>query len=86
MTSDAHAPTADMPRPGDVVAVSGREAVFLYRHGAAAVIRYAGEEDARVVPFAKLTWRERLGVAVLRRLIERGERRDDLGFRLLHRV
>ena len=54
MTSGAHAPTPDEPKPGDHVTVGGREAVFLYRRGAAAVVRFYGEDDARVVPFSKL--------------------------------
>jgi hypothetical protein len=42
-------------RQGDVVAVDGREAVFLYQRGVtAAVVRYRGESASRVVPAAKL--------------------------------
>ena len=59
MTSDAHAPIPDEPKPGDFVVVNGREAVFLYSRGKAAFIRYSGEDDTRVVPFAKLRQRER---------------------------
>lgn len=54
MTSDAHAPSSEPPRQRDIVLVNGREAVFLYRRNAAAIVRYRGEEDSRVVPFSKL--------------------------------
>ncbi|HEY8409057.1 MAG TPA: hypothetical protein VIK66_13850 [Gaiellaceae bacterium] len=38
-----------------MVAVDGREAVFLYQRGVtAAVVRYRGESASRVVPAAKL--------------------------------
>jgi hypothetical protein len=38
-----------------VVAVAGREAVFLYQCSVtAAVVRYRGESGSRVVPSAKL--------------------------------
>ena len=57
MTSDAHASTPGEPQPGDHVTVNGREAVFLYRRDDGAVIRYYGENDARLVPFSKLRWR-----------------------------
>lgn len=57
MTSDADAPTPDEPKPGDMVVVNERPAVFLYRRGDAAIIRYFEEEDSRAVPFAKLQWR-----------------------------
>jgi hypothetical protein len=52
-THRADAPTPD-PRHGDVVAIDGRRAVFLYRRGRAAVVRFAGGADSRVVPFSKL--------------------------------
>ena len=55
MTSDAHAPIPDEPRQGDTVVVNGREALFLYRRGDAAFIRYRGEDDTRVVPYSKLS-------------------------------
>lgn len=57
MTSDADAPTPDPPKPGDIVLVNDRPAVFLYRRGDAAIIRYFEEEDSRAVPFSKLRWR-----------------------------
>jgi hypothetical protein len=57
MTSDADAPTPDRPKPGDIVVVNDRPAVFLYRRGDAAIIRYFEEDDSRAVPFAKLRWR-----------------------------
>ena len=57
MTSDADAPTPDVPRPGDIVVVNDRPAVYLYRRGEAAIIRYFEEEDSRAVPFAKVRWR-----------------------------
>ncbi len=57
MTSDAGAPTPDEPKPGDMVVVNERPAVFLYRRGGGAIIRYFEEEDSRAVPFAKLQWR-----------------------------
>lgn len=57
MTSDADAPTPDEPKQGDLVIVNDRPAVFLYRRGDAAIIRYFEEEDSRAVPFAKLQWR-----------------------------
>jgi hypothetical protein len=52
-THGADAPTPD-PRHGDVVAIDGRRAVFLYRRGRAAVVRFADGGDSRVVPFSKL--------------------------------
>jgi len=58
MTSGADAPTPHEPKPGDFVTVDGREAVFLYRRDGAAVVRFYGEDDARVVPFSKLRWRD----------------------------
>lgn len=58
MTSDAHAPMPDEPRQGDFVVVNAREALFLYRRDEAAVIRYDGEHDARVVPLSKVRRRE----------------------------
>jgi hypothetical protein len=59
MTSDVDAltPEPDRPKPGDLVVVNERPAVFLYRRGDAAIIRYFEEEDSRAVPFAKLKWR-----------------------------
>ena len=54
MTSGAHAPTPDGPRHGDFVTVNGRAAVFLYRRGAAAFVRYYGEDDSRAVPLSKV--------------------------------
>ena len=56
MTSGAHAPAPDEPKPGELVTVDRREAVFLYRRGRAAIVRFAGQDDARVVPFSKLRW------------------------------
>ena len=53
MTSGAHAPT-DEPKPGELVTVDGREALLLYRRGQAAIVRFASQDDARVVPFSKV--------------------------------
>ena len=49
----ADAPSPD-PRHGDVVAIEGRKAVFLYRRGRAAIVRFDETGDSRVVPFSKL--------------------------------
>lgn len=49
---DAKAPD---PKPGDVVEVGGRQAVFLYRTADAAVIRFSGEAVTRAVPLSRLT-------------------------------
>ena len=57
MTSDAHATIHDEPKHGHIVIVNRREAVFLYRRGAAAFIRYSGEDQTRAVPLTKLRWR-----------------------------
>jgi len=57
MTSDADAPIPDSPKAGDIVVVNERPAIFLYRRGDAAIIRYYDEGDSRAVPFAKLRWR-----------------------------
>jgi hypothetical protein len=57
MTSGAHAPSSGSPRQRDIVLVNGREAVFLYRRGGAAIVRYHGEGDSRAVPFSKLRLR-----------------------------
>jgi hypothetical protein len=46
-------PTPD-PRHGDLVAIDGRKAVFLYRRGRAAIVRFDKGGDSRVVPYAKL--------------------------------
>jgi hypothetical protein len=57
MKAGANAPTTDPqgdPRHGDPVAIDGRKAVFLYRRGGAAVVRFQESGDSRVVPFAKL--------------------------------
>lgn len=53
MTQRADAPLPD-PKHGDVVAIDGRKAVFLYRRGHAAVVRFDQGGDSRVVPYAKL--------------------------------
>jgi hypothetical protein len=53
LTKRADAPTPE-PRHGDVVAIDGRKAVFLYRRGLAAVVRFDETGDSRVVPFSKL--------------------------------
>jgi hypothetical protein len=58
MTSGASAPLYDAPKQGNVVLVNGREAVFLYRRGEAAAIRYSGEDDSRIVPYSKLQRRD----------------------------
>jgi hypothetical protein len=42
------------PKHGDEVAIDGRRAVFLYRRGPAAVVRFDESADSRVVPFTKL--------------------------------
>lgn len=54
MTQRADAPLP-IPRHGDVVAIDGRKAVFLYRRGRAAVVRFNTSGDSRVVPYEKLT-------------------------------
>ncbi len=54
MTSGANAPTPDGPKHGDTVVIDGREATFLYRRGNAAIVRFAEEEESRVVPFSKI--------------------------------
>jgi hypothetical protein len=54
MTSGAHAPISNKPKPGDVVTVAGREATFLYRRDGAAVVRFAGETESRAVPYSKV--------------------------------
>jgi hypothetical protein len=41
-------------RSGDRILVGGREAVFVYRAQAGAVVRYQGELQTRVVPLRKL--------------------------------
>lgn len=41
---------------GEIVAVNGRAATFLYRRGIAAIVRYFDEHDSRAVPFSKLQW------------------------------
>jgi hypothetical protein len=53
VTQRADAPLPD-PKHGDVVAIDGRKAVFLYRRGHAAVVRFDQGGDSRVVPYAKL--------------------------------
>ena len=53
MTQRADAPLPD-PKHGDVVAINGRKAVFLYRRGGAAVVRFDEGGDSRVVPYEKL--------------------------------
>jgi hypothetical protein len=53
VTQRADAPTPD-PKHGDAVAIDGRKAVFLYRRGRAAIVRFADGGDSRVVPYAKL--------------------------------
>ena len=58
MTMDAHAPISPEPQQGHIVVVDGREAVFLYRRNQAAIVRYEGEDDSRVVPFSKISCRE----------------------------
>jgi len=49
----ADAPTPE-PRHGDLVAIGGRRATFLYRRGRAAVVRFDQTVDSRVVLFSKL--------------------------------
>jgi hypothetical protein len=41
-------------RPGDAITVKGRAAFFLYRRGEAAIVRFAGERESRVVPLARI--------------------------------
>jgi hypothetical protein len=53
LTKRADAPPHE-PKHGDVVAIGGRRAVFLYRRGLAAVVRFDETSDSRVVPFTKL--------------------------------
>jgi hypothetical protein len=53
LANRADAPTPE-PRHGDVVAIDGRSAVFLYRRGLAAVVRFDETVDSRVVLFSKL--------------------------------
>ena len=58
MTSGASAPASnEEPKHGDIVIVDGREAIFLYRRGQAATVRFKEGARCRVVPFAKLRWR-----------------------------
>ena len=42
-------------RPGAVVRVNGRRAVFLYARRGAAIVRYAGERASRVVSLKKIS-------------------------------
>jgi hypothetical protein len=51
---DAKAPEQVEPKAGDVVALDGRQAVFLYRTTDAAIIRFEGEIATRAVPLSKL--------------------------------
>jgi hypothetical protein len=53
LTKRADAPSPE-PRHGDAVAIDGRRAVFLYRRGLAAVVRFDESGNSRVVPFSKL--------------------------------
>ena len=53
MTKRVDAPSPE-PKHGDVVAIDGRRATFLYRRGLAAVVRFDETGDSRVVPFSKL--------------------------------
>jgi hypothetical protein len=53
LTKRPDAPSPE-PRHGDEVAIDGRRAVFLYRRGLAAVVRFDESADSRVVPFKKL--------------------------------
>jgi hypothetical protein len=53
MATRDHALTSE-PKHGDVVAIDGRRAVFLYRRGRAAVVRFDKSGGSRVVPFSKL--------------------------------
>jgi hypothetical protein len=53
VTQRADAPLPD-PKHGDLVAINGRKAVFLYRRGGAAVVRFDEGGDSRVVPYEKL--------------------------------
>jgi len=55
LTCGAHAPIpADELTPGDVVLVDGREAVFLYRRGKSATVRFKPGARARVLPLSRL--------------------------------
>ncbi len=47
------APTPE-PKHGDLVAVDGRRAVFLYRRGRAAIVRFVKTVDSRVLLFSEL--------------------------------
>jgi hypothetical protein len=42
------------PRPGEVVRVGDREAIFLYRTREAAIVRFRGKKGSCVVPLSKL--------------------------------
>jgi hypothetical protein len=53
VTQRTGAPLPD-PKHGDVVAINGRKAVFLYRRGRAAVVRFNEGGDSRVVLYEKL--------------------------------
>jgi len=53
VTQRADVPLPD-PRHGDVVAINGRKAVFRYRRGRAAVVRFNEGGDSRVVLYEKL--------------------------------
>jgi len=53
LTKRVDAPSPE-PKHGDVVAIDGRRATFLYRRGLAAVVRFDETGDSRVVPFSKL--------------------------------
>lgn len=56
MTSIADTSTTTFePKQYEIVSVKGREAVFLYRRHAAAIVRYAGEDDSRAVPLSKVS-------------------------------
>ncbi len=51
---EAKAPRQVEPKAGDVVALGGRQAVFLYRSTDAAIVRFHGEVVTRAVPLSKL--------------------------------
>ncbi len=42
------------PKPGEVVKIGDREAIFLYRTREAAVVRFPGKKGSCVVPLSKL--------------------------------
>lgn len=52
--SDARTLRTELLTPRDVVSIGGRRAMFLYRRRSAAIVRFDGQAETRVVPLAKL--------------------------------